>query len=393
MKKYKSFITIVSLILGIVFGIFLPEFMKEISFLGTIYINLLKFIMIPIILTSIIVAIYNSKRINTKLLLKTVLIFITMFIITFLITSIITFIFKPGNGYNFNVIEWNSEPVKPQVSDIVVNLFSSNIIDMIQKNSIFSTILFAIFFGIAANRVKNGEKAIEITEALRDILYKLLEFIMYLTPIGVFSLIGSTVANYGNVILDMGLKYILFAYLCSVIALIFVMILPVWVIAKINPITYIKKSAKVWLMTITTCSSAATLPLTIKTCNEDFNVPSKITDIVVPLGCTIHMCGGAVSFALLGIFCTQLFGVVITPLVFMQMLFIALIINMAAPGIPSGGIVIGASYLSMIGIPLDFIGFYSGIYKLLDMSYTTLNVTGDISANILVNHSKNSSKI
>lgn len=165
------------------------------------------------------------------------------------------------------------------------------------------------------------------------------------------------------------------------------MILPVWIYAKINPITYIRKVWKVWLMTLTTCSSAATLPYTIKTCNEEFDIPSKVTDSVVPLGCTIHMCGGAVSFAILGLFCSTLFGIEITLTTFLLMILTSTLINMSAPGIPSGGIVLGATYLSMLNIPLSFIGLYSGIYRLLDMSYTTLNVTGDITANILISKS------
>mgnify|MGYP003304181709 CR=1 FL=1 len=116
-----------------------------------------------------------------------------------------------------------------------------------------------------------------------------------------------------------------------------------------------------------------------------FGISNKITDIVVPLGCTIHMCGGAVSFALLGLFTSQMFGVEISFVTYLVMILSATMINMAAPGIPNGGIVIGATYLSMLNIPLSFIGFYSGIYKLLDMAYTTLNVTGDITANILIN--------
>ena len=138
-------------------------------------------------------------------------------------------------------------------------------------------------------------------------------------------------------------------------------------------------------MTLTTCSSQATLPTTIKVCNDELKIPSRITNITVPLGCTIHMCGGAVSFALLGIFCSQLYGIDITITKYIMMLFSATVINMAAPGIPNGGIVIGASYLSLFGIPLSFMGFYSSIYKLLDMSYTTLNVTGDITANVILN--------
>ena len=96
---------------------------------------------------------------------------------------------------------------------------------------------------------------------------------------------------------------------------------------------------------------------------------------MVPLGTTIHMCGGAVSFSLLGLFCSSLFGVEITFGKYVLMLIYAILINMAAPGIPNGGVAIGATYLQLLGIPLDFIGFYSGIYKLLDMIYTSLNVT------------------
>ena len=183
----------------------------------------------------------------------------------------------------------------------------------------------------------------------------------------------------------MGAKYILVAYLCSIITLIVIMILPVWIFAKINPITYIKKIYKVWIITLTTCSSAATLPYTIKVCNEKLGIDKKITDIVVPLGCTIHMCGGSVSFALLGLFCSSLFGIDINITNYLFMLIVSLLINMAAPGIPNGGIIIGATYLSMFNIPLTFMGFYSSIYKLLDMAYTTLNVTGDITANVLIN--------
>ena len=112
--------------------------------------------------------------------------------------------------------------------------------------------------------------------------------------------------------------------------------------------------------------------------------PKEKTDIIVSLGCAINFCGGAVSFAILGLFCSELFGVDINIMTYILMLITALLINMAAPGIPNGGVVIGATYLSIFNIPLDFIGFYSGIYKMLDMSYTTLNVTGDITASILL---------
>ena len=389
MKNKIVLFSIIAIVLAILGGIFLKDFMNSISFIGTIYINLLKFMIIPIIFTSITITMFKSKDMKGKLIIKSILLFILMFIITFLLTSLITLILHPGKGFIFNTVNWEGQITNLKISDIITNLFPSNIVTILQNNSIFPTIILAIAFGIASSRVEKGKYVIDILDGIKNILYKILEYIMYITPIGIFSLVGSAIANYGFVIFNVGIKYILMAYLCSIITLFLVMILPVWIIKKINPITYIKKVAKVWLMTLTTCSSLATLPTTIKTCNEEFNVDKSTTDIVVPLGCTIHMCGGAVSFALLGIFCSQLFGIEITISTFLLMIASATIINMAAPGIPNGGIVIGATYLSLLGIPLTFIGFYSGIYKLLDMAYTTLNVTGDVTANIILDKSLN----
>ena len=142
---------------------------------------------------------------------------------------------------------------------------------------------------------------------------------------------------------------------------------------------------KLWIISISTCSSIATLPYTLKTCKEDLKLNKKNVDLIVPFGTTINKIGGAISFAILGIWTTKLFGIELNLMMFIVMLFISLLLNMAAVGIPSGGIVLGATYLSMLGIPLSFMGIYSGIYRLLDMAYTTLNVTGNVNAAIILN--------
>jgi len=205
---------------------------------------------------------------------------------------------------------------------------------------------------------------------------------MYLTPIGVFSLIGSSISTNGLSVLKSALIYIVLAYILTIIIIFIMMII---LRKKIKPIMYLKKIGKIWLMTISTCSSVATLPYTLKLCKEDLKIDAEATDLVVPLGTTINKIGGAVSFALLSIFTTQLYGINITIPLFLLMIFISLLLNIAAVGIPSGGIILGATYLSMLGIPLTFMGVYSGIYRLLDMAYTTLNVTGNINANIYLN--------
>ena len=307
-----------------------------------------------------------------------------MFTVTFLITSGIVYLVDPVIDINLNEFQWDEVVSNLSVSEVITNIFPSNIITPFQENALFTLILLALMLGFCASKVENGDIVMKSINGLSNIFKKMLEYILYLNPIGVLFLIASAVASYSGDIILMGIGYIILAYICSIVVMFLVMMLPVWIYAKVNPITYIKNCAKVWLVSATSCSSLATLPLTLKTCINDFKLPKEKTDIIVSLGCAINFCGGAVSFAILGLFCSELFGVDINIMTYILMLITALLINMAAPGIPNGGVVIGATYLSIFNIPLDFIGFYSGIYKMLDMSYTTLNVTGDITASILL---------
>jgi len=387
MKGKLNLFIMLGLILGILGGLFFPEVMNHTSFLGNVYINLLKFMIIPIIFTTIMVTIYKTKKENNKMIIKALVTFITMFVATFLLTTIIVLLFNIGN-YNYIIEAGEAEIISLNAGEIITNLFPDNIITMIANNSVFACIILALCSGIAASKVDHGKNVIDFVTGLKNISNKLLEWIMYLTPIGVFSLVGVATANYGSAIIGLAAKYIGIAYLSSILTLFFIMILPVWAFNKISPIEYIKRMWKLWILTTSTCSSLATLPETIKTSKEEFKISEKNADLLVPVGCTIHKCGGAVSFAILSIFCCKLFGIEITLTAYFLMLAGAILINMAAPGIPSGGIVLGATYLSMLNIPLIFIGIYSGIYRLLDMSYTTLNVTGNVTANILINKEK-----
>lgn len=389
-KKINRIYTIanlVALVLAIIFGLCLPDFSKSIKFFGDWYIQSLKVIVSPLIFCVMSLFVLDRKKGSKFLIGKTVLLFVIMFMITFIITSVIVYFAKPGTYFP------SPEPVSPEkqasfdIGSIFYNLLPKSFEDVFFGKCIFFVIIVALVLAIIINftSAKQGyTKGITVAKKYIDIVLKV---ILFLSPLAVLSLVANMIATYDIEVFKSGLIYILFAYGLSIVAVIFVMILPVWIIAKVNPIKYIKHASKVWLITISTCSSVATLPHTIRVCNEDFKVDEKITNVVVPLGCTIHMCGGAVSFALLGLFVAQMSGISISFPVFLLMLLTATLINMAAPGIPGGGVVIGFTYLSIFNLPVEiFYGVYAGIYKFLDMAYTTLNVTGDISANIILDH-------
>ena len=384
MKKILSILTPICLVLGIAFGLLFGDLVSYVEFIGVWYVNILKVLIGPVIFTSIALTIYKSAGNKDRLILKSVICFVLMFLCSFILSSLLVSLFNPAGSFSFDSGEWSGQTISFSLKDMLLNLFPKNLKEVFISPKVFFIILISWLFGRVAAFFKGSTALFNALEKLKEWLFKGLEIFMYTTPFAVFSLMAVTASKYGFELLKAGFRYIGAAYLCSLAVVIIVMILPVWLFAGISPKEYIKRVGKIWVLTFTTCSSAATLPYTVKLCKEEFKIPEKITDVVVPLGCTIHMCGGAVSFALLGLFCAKLYGIEMGIGSWFFMALAAMLINMAAPGIPGGGIVIGASYLSMMGIPLGFMGFYSGIYKFLDMVYTTLNVTGDISANILI---------
>ena len=385
-KNKLSLFTFIGLVLGIIFGLCFSALAPAIKFIGTYYITILKYMVVPVVVTTISVSIYNSTKLKNKLVPITLLVFVLMFSATFVLSSLIVTIINPSGGFVLQNVDWSGTTSEFGIKGMLLNLIPKDFKKFLTGGYLFTAILISIIIGFACSKFSSGSKVIDVVDKIKEFLFKVLGYYMYVTPFAVFSLISNTIVEYGPIVLGVGAKYILTAYICAIAALIVVMILPILLITKMNPITFVKKVYKIWMITLSTCSSAATLPYTIKTCHEEFGIPDEVTDVVVPLGTTIHMCGGAVSFALLGLFCSKLFGVEITFSKYVLMLIYAILINMAAPGIPNGGVAIGASYLQLLGIPLDFIGFYSGIYKLLDMIYTSLNVTDDIASNVIINY-------
>ena len=383
LSRCLSPLSLLAFVLGLVLGLWQPQLFPPIAFLGNIYVNMLKLIVIPLLMTEVACGVYESSGGAGNRLVKTVGLFVVMFVVSFLVTAVLVTLISPGTGLDLFEGEWDGTVAAVSLGAFVESLFPSNLFAAMSAGSILPCLIFAFVFGIMAEKAK-AKHAMVVMGELRDVLSRILRCIMWLTPLGVFSLMGSAAGSYGTQLLSVFGRYILVAWGCCAVVVVLVMMLPLWVFCRISPLTYLRRLGQIWLITLSTCSSAATLPTTMRVCSEEFGVPESVTSLVVPLGCTIHMCGGAVSFCLLGLFTMQMAGLPVTVPFFLQMLLVATLMNMAAPGIPGGGIVLGATYLTILGAPTGFIGLYSGIYRLLDMAYTTLNVTGDVTANVLI---------
>ena len=226
MKKNISILTLIMLLLGIVAGLSAKSFVSSLSFIGTIYINLLKFLIGPVVFTSIVPTIFHSSKKKDRTLQKAVVTYATMFIAAYLLTFLVVTIIDPAKGYSFPSAEWNGSIQSLSIQEIIINLFPNNLIAIFADTKLFAIIMFAYMLGFCAGKVKDGEKLIHSVEIVRDVFFKILKYVMYLTPIAVFSLIGNTVASYGATIIGVGLRYIATAYLCGILTVIFIMIVP-----------------------------------------------------------------------------------------------------------------------------------------------------------------------
>ncbi|WP_455089138.1 dicarboxylate/amino acid:cation symporter [Peptoanaerobacter stomatis] len=389
MKKKNLFIRIaIGFILGIFIGIILPEFSIATKVVGDVYLKLIKMMIVPIIFVAVAGGICNIESTEDlkRIGFKTVGLYVVMFVLSCIVSLIVAYAIRPGKDVVFaNPPVFEQEITNPSISDFFINIFPDNPIMAMAEGKILPVIIFTILFSSAI--VMSGEKGkpvLDFINSLSTIFFKLLEFVMELSPIGVMSLMAFSVSKYGLGIFSALGKYIITCYIACILTYIFAMCLPLFLYTKMGIVKLTKSMYKVWLVTLSTTSSAATLPTSIKVSMEDYKAPEGITKFTLPLGCTINMCGGACSFSCLAVFVSDFYGINLSFKEIVTLIFVATLINMAAPGIPGGGIILGASFLSILGLPFDLMGPIAAFYRLLDMVFTSLNVTGDLVANLMI---------
>lgn len=388
LKKNLYFRIAIGFFVGIFTGIFFPVLSKNLKFLGDIYLNLIKMMIVPIIFFSVTTGILNlgDRKEFKRIGFKTIFLFVFMFLASSAVSLLVAYAIQPGHNLTLeNTPTYTRELTTPSAVDFFSNIVPSNIIDAMAKGNILSVILFSALFAIASVSIeKESQKVRELLQSFLAVFFKILDYVMETSPLGVAALMAYSIAEYGEGIFTALSKYILTAYLACIAVFIVVMLVPTLVYTKISFKRFISGLFKIWLVTLSTTSSAAALPTSLKISKEEYLVPEEISNFVLPLGCTINMCGGAASFCCLAVFVSGFYNITFSFEQIVYFVIIATLINMGAPGIPGGGIILGASFLSIIGLPFDLMGPIAAFYRLLDMAFTTMNVTGDIAANLLI---------
>ena len=392
MKEKKKLSLPIKIFIGMALGIIaglifafahLGEFTKEwIKPIGTIYVNLLKFLVVPVVLFSIadgVISLNDLKRVGS-VGLKTFVYYMATTALAVVIGLALVNIFKgaftPLPSADIEALTYEAKEA-PSVMQVIVNIFPSNLVQPMVTSDMLPIIVIAIFLG--AGCLAAGEKGAKIADLIncgQDVVMKIMMMIISFTPIGVFCLMTNVVAENGPQIIGKLALIIGVAYLGYIIHVLVVYGLSVRFLSKMSPIKFFKGIAPAMITAFTTTSSNATLPVNIECCNK-MGAEPEISAFVLPLGATINMDGTAIYQAVCTVFIACCYGRDLSLGDMAMIVLTATLASVGTAGTPGAGMIMLAMVLTQVGLPVEGIAIIAGVDKLFDMGRTTLNITGD----------------
>lgn len=380
----------IALVLAIISGLLLQsqaEFLLTyVKPFGDIFLNLLKFIVTPIVLFSIIGGIISMKDI------KKVGEVGGFTVIYYFVTTSFAIIIGLGMANIFKkffpVISTTDLTFEAadqvSVMDTIVNIFPSNFLVPIAENNMLQIIVMSLIIGFSIlmlEKVKQA-KAIETIEIINDIFMKAMGLILKLSPIGVFCLLAPVIAANGPVIIGSLASVLLVAYIAYIIHAAVVYSIAIKTLGGLSPLEFFKSMAPAMIFGFSSASSMGTMPINMKCC-EELGADPDVTSFVLPLGATINMDGTAIYQGVCAVFIAACYGIDLTLGQMITIVITATLASIGTAGVPGSGMIMLAMVLQSVGLPVEGIALVAGVDRIFDMGRTVLNITGDASAAIV----------
>ncbi len=373
---------LIGIVVGLAIGFISPKAAQVISPLGTVFLRLLKMLIVPLVFFSITSGV--CKMGDVKQLRTVGLRFVLYIVLTSglcaavgVVAGLIT---RAGTGTTefLNTAEI-VESASYSFIDNVVSWVPENIVQAMSTANMLQIIFFAIFLGIAL--LSLGEKVKQMVLLIdqgSEAMLKITEYVMAFSPIGIASLMATMVTTISGATMKEVLGFIIMDNVCALIILVVIYPLILKVFTKLSPMKFMKKITAPMLVAISTTSSAATLPVSIRTAEEKLGIPENIYGFTLPLGNTCGMNGFAIFLGLCCIFASNLYGFDITFGRIAQFVFLGIILSIGAAGVKGAGVVMSTVLLEALGMPLSLIPILAAIWPAIDPAHTLLNNVGDL---------------
>jgi len=402
---------VIGMVAGVLFALLMTQFSWGKLFVtdwikpfGTIFINSLKLIAVPLILASLIKGVSDLKDISklSRMGGRTIVIYIITTIVAVSIGLLYVNIIKPGNSisentrmelvenYSGNTAKYKAQAAKQKEEgplQALVDIVPSNIFDAASKNkNMLQVIFFAIFFGVGLILIKEeySKPVKDFFDGFNEVILKLIDLIMMAAPIGVFALLAALVVESPSIDLFKALGWYAFTVLLGLATMIVVYNLLVWLFTKKKPSFFMKGISPAQLLAFSTSSSAATLPVTMERVTEHLGVDEEVSSFVLPIGATINMDGTSLYQAVAAVFIAQAFGMDLSLGAQLGIIVTATLASIGSAAVPGAGMVMLIIVLAQAGIPEAGLALIFAVDRPLDMCRTTVNVTGDATVSMLV---------
>lgn len=383
---------LIALILAVLFGIYLKNYVGYIAWMGEVFLRALKMIIIPLIFSSIVSGITNigSAESIGRLGLKTIIYYISTSIFAILTGLVLVNILKPGVGVDLNLSQTVDLDVNSDtLGQTLIKIIPDNIfLAMSSNGQMLSVIFFAMLFGFFITRIRSDYQGVltGFFNGVVEVMMKLTMFIIKFTPFGIFGLVAEKVSQQTDLVAlmqSMGL------YMCVVLFGLIIhsavtLSLLVKVLGRTSPLQHFNAMRTPLITAFSTSSSSATLPLTIYAVENNSGVSKRISSFVLPLGATINMDGTALYECVAAMFIAQAYGIELSVVSQIIVVITALLASIGAAGIPMAGLVMITIVLTAVGLPLEGVGLILAVDRILDMFRTIVNVWSDTCGAVII---------
>jgi len=382
---------LVGMIVGGAIGYWVGEPATAVQPLGDAFIRLLIMAAIPLVFFNLLAGITSLDDLRTlgRLARKIV----TYYLIT--TTAALTLglasahLFRPGVGMQLTAEVGSNVGDPPRVIDVLLDLIPENVFRAFAEGNVSQIVVFALLLGVATVRL-SGEYREPLRkgfDALARLLRRLVDVIMWTAPVGIGALAASTLGQYGSQIFG-PLARFLIAVWSAQLVMVFVYLALLRLLTPRRPFEFLSRTGSLWATTAATCSSLASLAVAMDVAEKKLQLPERVYSFTLPLGAQINKDGTSIMLSAVLLFTAQAVGLEFTLATQVTIVLIGLLISEGSGGIPGGGLVIALIFVQAFNLPLEIAAIVGGIYRLIDMGSTTINVMGDMVGTAIVSHSE-----
>ncbi|BAB07539.1 dicarboxylate/amino acid:cation symporter [Halalkalibacterium halodurans] len=396
---------IIALVLGILVGLGMNKFAPDLFVpidtyvftpVGQLFLRLIMMLVVPLVLFSIILGtagLGDPKKLG-KLGSKTVGFYLLTTMIALVIGLSIAYVLQPGEPGLMGTVEEEFEATEaPPVMETILNIIPRNPIEALASGQMLQIIAFAVLVGLALGRL--GEKTsgiLKLVEQGNEVMMYLVSLAMKLAPYGAFGLIASALGKLGFDALGSMAMYVIAVLLALLLHAVITYGGFLAFVAKRNPLEFLRNFFPAMALAFGTSSSSAVLPVSMKTAQEKLGVSKPVSSFVQPLGATINMDGTAIMQAVATVFIAQVYAQQLSMGDLLTVVLTATLASIGTAGVPGVGLIMLAMVLQSIGLPVEGIALVLAVDRILDMSRTAINITGDATCAVVIDESEKRSK-